>query len=68
MTGATGNGTWEYSFDGTTFLPVSHGFGDCSALLLPNTAELRYTPGGQNGETATITYLAWDTTSGTPGG
>ena len=29
---------------------------------------LRYTPDGKNGETATITYRAWDTTSGTAGG
>ena len=67
LIGTTGNGTWEYSLDGTTFQPVST-VSDSSALLLPSSAKLRYTPDGQNGETATITYLAWDTTSGTPGG
>ena len=36
--------------------------------MLPNTAALRYTPDGTDSETATITYCAWDTTTGTAGG
>ena len=68
LVGVTGNGTWEYSIDnGTTFnavTPVS----SASALLLAKDAVLRYTPDGKNGETATITYRAWDATSGTNGG
>jgi hypothetical protein len=65
--GLTGNGKWEYSLDGTTFTTIT-GVSTSSALLLPNTATLRYTPDGKNGETATIVYRAWDTTSGTAAG
>lgn len=66
LAGTTGNGSWEYSLDGTTFFPLTS-VDSSSALLLPATATLRYTPDGKNGETATITYRAWDATSGTAG-
>ncbi len=66
LTGTTGNGTWDYSLDGTDFIPVGTVAGD-SALLLPKTALLRYIPNGTDTETATITYRAWDTTSGSSG-
>ncbi len=67
LTGVTGSGAWSYSLNGTDFTPV--GLVSASdALLLPNTAELQYTPASGVGETATITYCAWDTTSGQPGG
>ena len=62
LTGVTGSGTWAYSLDGTTFTAVGT-VSDSSALLLPSTAELRYTPSGTTAETATITYCAWDTTT-----
>ena len=62
LVGATGNGTWEYSLDGTTFQPVG-AVADDSALLLPGDAVLRYTPSGTDSETATITYRAWDASS-----
>ena len=39
-----------------------------SALLLSSTDQLQYVPDGTNTETATITYRAWDTTSGVDGG
>ena len=64
LTGITGNGTWAYSLDGTTFTAV----GTVSAIrrcCCPATPELRYTPDGTDSETATITYRAWDPTSGT---
>ncbi|MEN6450965.1 MAG: FG-GAP-like repeat-containing protein [Thermoguttaceae bacterium] len=64
LTGATGNGVWSYSLDGTTFTAVGAVAAD-SALLLPRTAQLRYAPDLKNGETATITYCGWDVTSGT---
>ena len=35
-----------------------------SALLLPGTAQLCYTPNPPTGGPATITYYAWDMTSG----
>ena len=66
LTGVTGSGTWAYSLDGTTFTDVGT-VSATSALLLPSTAELQYTPTGTSSETATIVYCAWDTTSGTSG-
>ncbi len=67
VTGTTGKGTWAYSLDGTNFTDIGT-VADDSALLLPATATLRYTPDGTDTETATITYCAWDTTTGTAGG
>ena len=66
LTAVTGNGTWAYSTDGSTYTSVDT-VATTSALLLPSNASLRYTPGGTSSETATITYRAWDTTSGTSG-
>ena len=66
LLGTTGHGTWSYSLDGTTFNPVGT-VSSPAALLLPNTAELHYTPDSMNGEIPTITYCAWDTTSGAAG-
>ncbi len=60
----TGSGTWQYSTDGTTW----NNFGavtSTNALLITSTTQVRYQPNGQNGETATFTYRAWDQTSGT---
>ena len=62
ITGQTGNGTWQYSTDGTTWA----GFGAVSAtkaLLITSSSQVRYMPGGDNGETATFTFRAWDQTS-----
>ncbi len=67
VVGVTGRGSWAYSTDGTNFTPVGT-VSASSALLLPKTAKLRYTPDNANGETAAITYRAWDTSSGTSGG
>ena len=67
VTATSGKGTWSYSLDdGTTFNPIGT-VTPTSALPLPSTAELRYTPDGVDAETATITYVAWDTTIGTAG-
>jgi len=66
VTGVTGSGTWAYSTDGSTFTSIGT-VSTTSALLLPSTASLRYTPSGTSGATPTITYRAWDTTSGTAG-
>ena len=41
LTGTTGNGTWAYSLDGTTFTDIG-AVSQGSALLLPSTAVLRY--------------------------
>ena len=66
LVGTTGHGVWSYSLDGTSYSPVGT-VSTGSALLLPATARLRYTPDMKNGETAAITYRAWDQTYGTPG-
>ena len=66
VTGTTGKGTWAYSLNGTAFVGVGT-VANNSALLLPKAAILRYTPDGTDAETATITYRAWDTTTGQPG-
>ncbi|HSF11045.1 MAG TPA: DUF4347 domain-containing protein [Nitrospirales bacterium] len=66
ITGLTsGNGTWEYDIGGgwTAVGAVS----DASVLLLRATDSLRFVPDGQNADSATVTYQAWDQTSGTEG-
>lgn len=40
---------------------------DVSALLLRSTDSVRFVPDGQNADSATVTYRAWDQTSGTEG-
>ncbi len=66
LTAATGNGTWAFSTDGSTYTAIGT-VSPNSALLVPAGATLRYTPDGKNGETARITYRAWDATSGVSG-
>jgi hypothetical protein len=68
ITGITGNGTWEYSLNGTDFtIIIKTTIGDTTALLLPKDAKLKYTLGSDNTVTASITYRAWDATAGTAG-
>lgn len=59
----TGRGTWRYSMDGATWLDIT-GVSPATALLFGPTVQIRYCPDGDNGETATISYRAWDGTSG----
>ena len=66
LTGTTGDGTWAYELSGQTSFTNVSAPSASSALLLPSTASLRYTPTSSQ-ESATITYCAWDTTSGTAG-
>ncbi|SOD90204.1 protein of unknown function [Caenispirillum bisanense] len=63
VTATTGAGVWEYSLDGTTWTAVGTP-SQAAALLLPAAAQIRYTPDGSGGETATLTVRAWDRTSG----
>jgi hypothetical protein len=61
-------GTWQYSLDnGTTWNAVGT-VSSNSALLLRSTDKLRFVPDGMNGTTASVTYCAWDQTSGAAGG
>src|SRR4029077_2972473 len=60
-------GTWQYSTDsGSTWNGVGS-VSTSSALLLRSTDKLRYVPDGQNATTASVTFCAWDQTSGTVG-
>ncbi|MBI5618429.1 MAG: cadherin-like domain-containing protein, partial [Gammaproteobacteria bacterium] len=67
LTAAAGHGTWLYSLDGGANFAAVGTVGNASALLLPDDAVLRYLPDQQNGETATLSYRAWDQTSGKAG-
>ncbi|HYE36515.1 DUF4347 domain-containing protein [Methylocaldum sp.] len=71
VTGATGNGAWQYSTDSTDGANGAWtAFGAMSSsqsLLLDAGSWIRYVPDNQNGETATLTFRAWDRTSGTVG-
>ncbi|MHB0765674.1 DUF4347 domain-containing protein [Stutzerimonas sp. NM35] len=62
--GKTGNGTWQYSTDNSTWTDFGAVSGT-SGLLLNSTAYVRYVPDGANGETATLTIRGWDQTTGT---
>ncbi|MFN7736809.1 MAG: beta strand repeat-containing protein, partial [Pirellula sp.] len=64
ITATTGNGTWQYSTDGTTWANFGAVSGT-NALLITSTSQVRYIPNGVSGETATFSYKAWDQSSGT---
>lgn len=65
VTGTTGNGHWQYSTDGETWSNFV-GTSSTNALLLSATTQIRYAPDAVRGETATLTFRAWDQTAGTP--
>ena len=62
-----GNGTWQYSVNGGGTWAVVGAVSDTSGLLLRATDFMRFEPDRQNATAASITYRAWDQTSGTPG-
>ncbi len=63
-----GGGTWQYSLDnGSTWTAIGPA-SDASALLLRPTDRVRLVPDGTHGGTGSITYRAWDQTSGSAGG
>ncbi len=64
ITASSGNGTWQYSTDGVTWTSVGS-VSNSAALMLSASTQLRYIPDGQNGETATLTFRAWDQSLGT---
>ncbi len=63
------NGTWQFSTDGgTNWTSINAGTTtDNNALLLDSTDMLRFVPGADYSGSSTITFRAWDTTSGTAG-
>ena len=63
ITAVAGNGTWQYSLDGTSWT----NFGAVSAnnaLLLDGTDLIRYIPNSIAGETASLSFRAWDQLTG----
>jgi hypothetical protein len=69
ITSDTGAGTWQW-FNGKTWAALP-GVSSASALLLPNADSLRFMPlddlAPNATGSATLTYLAWDQTTGTAG-
>lgn len=63
VTATTGRGTWQYSTDGTTWTAFGT-VSTSSALLLGFSTQVRYIPDNANGENVSITFRAWDQTSG----
>lgn len=61
----SGKGTWQYSSDGISWNSMG-AVSSAASLLLASTAQIRYLPDGQNGETAAFTFRVWDGTSGSP--
>ncbi|RIZ70658.1 MAG: hypothetical protein D0530_07085, partial [Methylococcales bacterium] len=68
ITGLTNasTGSWQYSLNSTTWTAIGT-VSTTSALLLASTNSIRFVPDIKDGGTATITYVAWDQTSGTVG-
>ncbi len=66
VVGASGPGTWQYSLNGTTFLPMGT-VSASLARLLASTAKVRFVPATNQNGPATLTYRAWDLTAGKSG-
>ncbi|TWU08136.1 LamG-like jellyroll fold domain-containing protein [Stieleria varia] len=60
------NGVLEYSIDGGAWAAFGSPT-DSNALLLKATDQIRFTPNGISGGTMTMTYHAWDQSTGTSG-
>jgi VCBS repeat-containing protein len=63
ITEVTGRGVWQYSLDGNIWTDVGP-VSATHALLLDGTDRIRYIPDGMNGEAVTISFRAWDQTTG----
>ena len=66
LTNATGNGTWQYSSDGTNWTDIGTVSGS-AALLLDGDTQIRYNPDQENAESVILGFRAWDQTSGSEG-
>ncbi len=62
ITGAVGNGIWQYSTDGTTWTAFGAVAAN-NALLLADSSQVRYLPDGATVETASFSFVAWDRTT-----
>ncbi|MCW5590151.1 MAG: cadherin domain-containing protein [Legionellales bacterium] len=63
----SGNGTWEYSTDNGSNWSAVGAVDANNALLLRATDKIRFIPDGENSDTASVDFYAWDQTSGTAG-
>ena len=62
------NGIWQYTTDGTSWTAFGTPSASTARLLTSNaTTAIRFVPNAGFTGTATITYRAWDQTSGTAG-
>ncbi|WP_102348305.1 DUF4347 domain-containing protein [Bacillus sp. Marseille-P3661] len=61
ITGKTGNGVWQYFNSTWKAIPT---VSNSIAFLLSETDKIRYVPDAMNGETATLSFRAWDQTVG----
>lgn len=61
-----GRGHWEYSLDGSSWVALG-AVSDASALLLRAVDYLRFVPDGEDADSASITYRAWDQSGATAG-
>ncbi|RYY98333.1 MAG: hypothetical protein EOO24_18640, partial [Comamonadaceae bacterium] len=57
---ASSRGSWQYSTDGGATWAAVGAVSDASALLLRSADRVRFLPDGQNADTASLTYRAWD--------
>ena len=65
ITGSSnGRGVWQYSTNGGTNWINLNSVSDTSALLLRSTDSIRFLPDTMDADTASITFRAWDQTSG----
>lgn len=67
LTAVSGRGVWDVSVDGGNTWSAVGDVSTGAALLLDTSALLRYRPDGVEGETASLSYRAWDHTSGSAG-
>ncbi|MBE9398609.1 DUF4347 domain-containing protein [Pontibacterium sp. N1Y112] len=65
VSATTGNGTWQFSTDDSNWTDFAGSLAANNALHLDDSTYVRYIPDGVEGETATLTFIAWDQTSGT---
>ncbi len=65
---SSGQGKWQFSTDGGTTWTDIGTVSDSSALLLRSTDYVRFLPDAKNGNTGSITFVAWDQTGATAGG
>ena len=64
---ASGNGAWQYSIDNRVTWTAIGAVNNTSALLLRGSDFVRFVPDAMNATSASLTYRAWDQTSGAAG-